>query len=103
MFTTTANFDAGLPWGMAAGISPPYIWKNYEYAGTNSGTGDFSVFLAKKMNNETESLFSFVAKLSYTPDSGADTFAIPWIGSGFSSYTATYTLKNTGATTYEGK
>lgn len=77
--------EAGLPGGMALSVRQPYIWRDYGY-GTNSGAGDFSMALAKKLNSETETMPSFVARMEYTHDNGKDPFKSPSIGSGFRSF-----------------
>jgi hypothetical protein len=82
-----ASLEAGLPWGMAAGVGVPYIWRDYA-AGTNQGVGDYSAYLAKRLNNETDTLPSFVARLGYTSDTGKDPFTLPSIGGGFPVYNA---------------
>ncbi len=84
-YSVRAGLEAGLPWGMAAGASVPYIWRNYAY-GPNQGVGDYSVYLAKKLNNESASLPSFIARLDYTSTTGKDPFTLPSIGGGFPVY-----------------
>ncbi len=86
-YAARASLEAGLPWGMAAGASIPHIWRNYAY-GTNQGVGDYSVYLAKKLNNETNYLPSFIARLDYTSATGKDPFTLPSIGGGFPVYGA---------------
>ena len=84
-YSVGTTFEAGLPWGMAAALSVPYIWRDSS-DGTNNGVGDPSISVAKKLSNESDSLPSFVARLSYTHDGGKDPFTLPAIGSGFRSY-----------------
>ncbi len=86
-YAARASLEGGLPWGMAAGASIPYIWREYAY-GNNRGKGDYSVYLAKKLNNESESLPSFIARVDYTSDTGNDPFTLPSIGGGFPVYGA---------------
>lgn len=84
-YAAGVTLEAGLPWGMAAAVGVPYIWRDYA-GGSNSGIGDPSISVAKKLNNETGTLPSFVARLSYTHDGGKDPFTLPAVGSGFRSY-----------------
>lgn len=79
--------EAGLPWGMSASIRQPYIWRNYAI-GSQQGFGDFSISLAKKLNNETNVMPSFVARMTYSHNSGDKPFPIyqPSIGAGLSAY-----------------
>lgn len=80
-----AGLEAGLPMGMAVAVRQPYIWRDYSY-GSNQGSGDFSISLAKKLTNETDSLPSLVARLGYTHNNGKDPFTFPSIGGGFRAY-----------------
>lgn len=84
-YQTSANLETGLPWGMSAAVHLPYIWRDSSALGTNNGLGDISFTLAKKLNNETETLPSFVTRINYTHDSGDDPYTTPGIGSGFRS------------------
>lgn len=79
--------EAGLPWGLAASLHLPYIQRYYPL-GRKDGTGDGSVTLGKRLTQETASLPSLVARLSYTHDNGADAFGAIPIGDGFRSITA---------------
>lgn len=81
------NLQAGLPWGMMASVSAPYIWRDYDY-GSNDGVGDISVSLSKKLNNETNSFPSLVANIGFTDNNGKDSFNDVPIGSGFRSANA---------------
>ncbi len=76
--------QAGLPWGMAFSASIPYTHRNTSI-GSNSGVGDLVLELAKKLNNETQHLPSFVAALSYSHDNGDDAFEPVPISYGFRS------------------
>jgi hypothetical protein len=84
-YALNTSIEAGLPMGMAVSLLQPYVWRN-DSDGTNSGRGDFSVGFAKKLNNETSTIPSFVARLGYTHDSGKDSFTSKAIGFGFRSY-----------------
>lgn len=75
-------FEAGLPMGMAVALRQPYVWRSFSY-GSNSGSGDISISLAKKLANETATTPAIVAKLGYTHDNGKDPFTLPSIGGGF--------------------
>jgi hypothetical protein len=79
------GLEAGLPMGFAVAIQQPYIWRDTSN-GSNSGAGDFGISLAKKLNNETDTMPSFVARLGYVSDTGADAFGPVPIGSGFNAY-----------------
>jgi hypothetical protein len=76
------SLEAGLPMGMAIAIRQPYIWDDDEFGNAN-GSGNTSISLAKKLNNETESMPSFVARLGYTFDNGDSD-----VTSGFKAYSA---------------
>ena len=79
------GLEAGLPMGFAVAIQQPYIWRDTSN-GSNNGAGDFGISLAKKLNNETDTMPSFVARLGYVSDTGADAFGPVPIGSGFNAY-----------------
>ena len=81
------GLEAGLPWGLAASLSLPYVQRDYPL-GQADGTGDLSVGLAKRLTQETASLPSLVARLAYTHDTGADPFGPVPIGDGVRSLTA---------------
>ena len=74
------SLEAGMPWGMSASMGLPYIKQDLP-GESNRGIGDLTVSLAKRLNNETDSIPSFVARGSYTHDSGDDLTS-----SGFRSY-----------------
>jgi hypothetical protein len=79
------GLEAGLPMGMAISLRQPYVWRDTAN-GSNSGAADFSISLAKKLNNETATMPSFVARLTYAHDNGKDAFDTVPIGSGFKAY-----------------
>jgi hypothetical protein len=81
------TMEAGLPWGMAASVRVPYVYRDYDF-GSNEGLGDISLGLSKRINNETEYLPSFVARLGYNHDNGKDAFDPISVGSGFRSWSA---------------
>ena len=70
---------------MSVSARVPYVWLQTS-SGSNEGTGDLLVTLAKKLNNETATAPSFVARLSYESDTGDYGGARPAIGSGFQSW-----------------
>lgn len=76
------SLDAGLPWGMAASISAPYVQRDYSL-GNNDGLGDVTLSLSKKLTNESANFPSLVARLDYTHDNGRDAFAAVPVGGGF--------------------
>jgi hypothetical protein len=76
------SVEAGLPMGMAIALRQPYVWADNEFESLN-GRSNTSVSIAKKLNNETESMPSFVARLGYAHDNGD-----PVISSGFKTYSA---------------
>lgn len=84
-YAASTTLDVGLPGGMAATVTVPYIWRK-DPSGNNSGVGDATISIAKKLSNETDTLPSFVGRLSYTHDGGKDPFTLPSVGSGFRSY-----------------
>jgi len=79
------GLEAGLPLGMAVSLRQPYVWRDTAN-GSNNGAGDFSISLAKRLNNESDTMPSFVARLTYAHDSGKDAFDAVPIGSGFKAY-----------------
>jgi hypothetical protein len=81
----STSFEAGLPMGMALSLRQLYVWRD-DSDGSNRGRGDFSIGLAKKLNNESAAMPSFVARLGYTHDGGKDPFTNKGIGSGFKSF-----------------
>jgi hypothetical protein len=81
--------EAGLPWGMAAGVFAPYVYAHQDTYGSNDGWGDVTFSLSKTLTAETESVPSLVARLDYTHDTGRAPFAWAAIGSGFEAFTAT--------------
>lgn len=83
-YATGLMLETGLPWGMAASISVPYIWRDFA-SGNNHGIGDPSISISKKIANESEVLPAVLLRLSYTHDGGKDPFVLPAIGSGFRS------------------
>lgn len=76
------SLEAGLPMGMAIALKQPYNWIDTEF-GNENGRGNSSVSIAKKINNETDSMPSFVARLGYTHDNGDAA-----LFSGFKAYSA---------------
>jgi uncharacterized coiled-coil protein SlyX len=84
-FVFGTSIEAGLPMGMAVSFRQPYVWRDYSF-GKNKGLGDFSLGVAKRLNNETATMPSWVARLGYTHDSGKDAFEPISVGSGFRSY-----------------
>lgn len=78
--------QAGLPWGMMFSASIPYTHRSTSI-GSNSGVGDVVLELAKKLNNETERLPSFLVSLSYAHDNGDDPFEPVPVSYGFRSVT----------------
>ena len=76
------SIEAGLPMGMSVALRQSYAWIDTEFE-SRSGRGNTSVSLAKKLNNETDSMPSFVARLGYAHDNG-DTD----ITDGFKAYSA---------------
>ena len=76
------TLETGLPWGMAAAVSAPYIWRDFA-SGPNNGVGDPSISVAKKLTNESGAVPSIILRLSYTHDSGKDPFTVPSVASGF--------------------
>lgn len=81
------TMEAGLPWGMAASVRIPYVYRDYDF-GSNEGLGDISLGLGKRLNNETAYLPSFVVRLGYNHDNGKDAFDRISVGSGFRSWSA---------------
>ncbi len=76
------TIETGLPWGMAAAVSAPYIWRDLS-SGTNNGVGDPSISVAKKLTNESGAVPSIILRMSYTHDGGKDPFTVPSVASGF--------------------
>ena len=76
------TLETGLPWGMAAAVSAPYIWRDFA-SGTNNGVGDPSISVAKKITSESGAIPSIILRLSYTHDGGKDPFTVPSVASGF--------------------
>ena len=76
------TLETGLPWGMAAAVSVPYIWQELA-SGSNRGIGDPSISVAKKLANESGAMPSLLLRFSYTHDSGKDPFTLPAVASGF--------------------
>lgn len=76
------TLETGLPWGMAAAVSAPYIWRDFA-SGTNHGVGDASISVAKKLTHESGAVPSIILRLSYTHDGGKDPFTVPSVASGF--------------------
>lgn len=74
--------ETGLPWGMAATISAPYVWRDLA-SGTNNGLGDPTISVAKRLSNESGAFPSIILRLSYTHDGGEDPFTVPSVASGF--------------------
>jgi opacity protein-like surface antigen len=81
------GLEAGLPGGMAASLSVPYVQRDYS-DGRNSGLGDVSVTLSKELSRETRHQPSWVAHLTYLADNGKDAFAAVPVGNGFKTLTA---------------
>lgn len=86
-YTGSLSLQAGLPLGMMLSGAVPYVHRDTSI-GSNSGMGDVSLALSKKLNNESDRLPSFVASLGYTHDNGKDPFRPVPIGSGFRSLSA---------------
>ena len=76
------TLETGLPWGMAAAVSAPYLWRDLA-SGTNNGLGDPSISVAKKLTSESGAIPSIILRMSYTHDSGKDPFTVPSVASGF--------------------
>lgn len=76
------TLETGLPWGMAAAVSAPYIWRDFA-SGTNNGFGDPSISVAKKLSNEAGAVPSIILRMSYTHDGGQYPFTLPSVASGF--------------------
>ena len=83
-YAVNLTFEMGLPWGMAATVSAPYIWRD-SATGSNNGIGDPSISVAKRLINESGAVPSVVLRLSYTHDGGKDPFTVPAVASGFRS------------------
>jgi hypothetical protein len=81
-YTGSLSVQAGLPLGMMLSAYAPYVHRNTSI-GSNSGIGDVSLGLSKKLNNESDRLPAFIASLNYFNDNGADSFKPVPIGSGF--------------------
>lgn len=76
------TLETGLPGGMAASVSAPYLWRGLA-SGTNNGLGDPSISIAKKLTGESGAIPSIILRMSYTHDSGKDPFTLPAVASGF--------------------
>lgn len=76
------GLEAGMPWGMAASLSVPYVHRDYP-AGSNRGLGDVTVGLGRKLTNESLGLPSLVLRLDYTHNNGKDAFTAVPVGDGF--------------------
>ncbi len=85
-YTGNLNMQAGLPLGMMVAANASYVRRDTSI-GSNSGAGDSSLGLSKKLNNESDRLPSFVASLNYSHDNGDDPFERVPIGSGFRALT----------------
>jgi hypothetical protein len=81
-YAGSLSVQVGLPRGMMLSASAPYVHRDTSI-GSNSGVGDFSLGLSKKLNNETERFPALVASLSYSHDNGKDPFKPVSIGAGF--------------------
>lgn len=81
-YAAGVTLETGLPWGMAAAVSVPYIWQDFA-SGTNRGIGDPSISVAKKLANESGTMPSVLLRFSYTHDGGKDPFTLPAVASGF--------------------
>jgi hypothetical protein len=81
-YSASLALQAGLPWGMMFSANAPYVHRDTAL-GSNSGPGDFSFALSKKLTEDTERLPSFVATLNYRERTGKDPFARIPIGFGF--------------------
>jgi hypothetical protein len=79
-----AQLQIGLPYDFAASLNIPYVVRDYAI-GSEDDFGDITFGLRRKLNNETETLPSLVARLDYTHDTGSDAFASVPISSGFRS------------------
>lgn len=76
------TLETGLPGGMAAAVSAPYLWRGLA-SGTNNGLGDPSISVAKKLIGESGAIPSIILRMSYTHDSGKDPFTLPAVAAGF--------------------
>jgi hypothetical protein len=83
-YSANLTVQAGLPLGAMLSATVPYV-KRDTSLGTNSGLGNVSVGVNKKLNNESERFPSLVAGLNYSHDSGKGAFEPVSIGSGFRS------------------
>jgi hypothetical protein len=81
-YTGSLSVQAGLPLGMMLSAYAPYVHRSTSI-GSNSGIGDVSLGLSKKLNNESDRLPAFIASLNYFDDNGDDPFKPVPIGSGF--------------------
>jgi hypothetical protein len=82
-----AQLQAGLPFDFAATARIPYVIRDYAI-GSEDGIGDITFGLRRKLNNETETFPSLVARLDYTHDTGSDAFKPVPVSSGFRSIEA---------------
>jgi hypothetical protein len=87
-YVGTLAIQVGLPRGMMLSASAPYVHRDTSI-GSNTGVGDFSLGVSKKLNNETERVPALVASLGYSHDNGKDPFQPISIGSGFRYLSAT--------------
>lgn len=90
-YVASLTADAGLPWGMAVSANVPYVYRDTSF-GSNSGLGDFSLAVSKKLTDESDFLRgmpSWVASLSYLEKNGEDPFGPIPIGSGFRALAGT--------------
>jgi hypothetical protein len=86
-YAASLALQAGLPWGLMFSASIPYVYRDTVF-GSNSGFGDLSLGLSKKLNDQTDGVPSFVASLGYQERTGEDPFARIPIGSGFRALSA---------------
>jgi hypothetical protein len=85
------GLDVGLPWGMAASLSLPYVQRDYAI-GRNEGLGDASLSLSKKLNVEADNRALWVAHLTYRNDNGQDAFDAVPVGYGFKTLSASLSV-----------
>ena len=79
-----AQLQVGLPYDFAASLNIPYVKRDYAI-GSEDDIGDITLGLRRKLNNETETLPSLIARLDYTHDTDSDAFESVPISSGFRS------------------
>ena len=82
------EISAGLPFGMAASLSVPYVWGFRKNNPSFEGIGNISLSLAKELFSETDYRPAIVAQASYAfKDNNNDPFSQGGAGSPFGSVT----------------